>query len=233
MITDIVKNNLIPAGDFIFGFADLQGLISSKFGSYQYGISIGRKLEDKVIDKLDNGPTVGYYNYYKLINKELAELTRKIQSDLLKTGMDSMIIPPTIPIGGKGYEKYTRTLTYDISHKLVATRAGLGWIGKTDLFISNSFGPRLRLVTILLKQKPDHVGVPVEKSKCGKCNICVVKCPAKAANGKLWDITTHRDEFFDAIKCMDKCGELAKQRLNVNVRICGQCVCVCPLGKKS
>ena len=42
----------------------------------------------------------------------------------------------------------------DISHKMVATRAGLGWIGKADLFISSRFGPRLRLVSILINKKP-------------------------------------------------------------------------------
>jgi epoxyqueuosine reductase QueG len=61
----------------------------------------------------------------------------------------------------------------------------------------------------------------------------VVKCPANAANGKLWDIKTHRDEFFDAFKCREKCGELARQRLNVDERICGLCISVCPYGKKN
>jgi epoxyqueuosine reductase QueG len=143
-----------------------------------------------------------------------------------------MAIEPTISLGSKRYKEYLETLSFDISHKMVATRAGLGWIGKTDLFISNTFGPRLRLVTILLKQDPGVDVIPIEKSKCGKCNICVVKCPANAANGKLWDIKTHRDEFFNAYKCREKCGELAKQRLNVDERICGLCICVCPHGNK-
>ena len=31
-------------------------------------------------------------------------------------------------------------------------------------------------------------------------------------------------------KCREKCGELAKERLNVDERICGLCVSVCPKG---
>lgn len=233
MIIEIVKNNLVPSGDYIYGFADLRGLINKRYGRFLYGISIGKKLDDKIIDKLDKGPTLEYYNYYKLINSELAELTKRIQTDLSKKGVDSKTIPPTIYPGQKDYNKYLKTLTYDISHKMVATRAGLGWIGKTDLFISPTFGPRLRLVSILIEQMPEFMSGPVEKSKCGKCNICVIRCPAKAANGKLWNINTYRDEFFDAHKCREKCGELAKQRLSVDERICGLCVSVCPLGKKS
>ncbi len=231
MIRNIINNHLIPRHDFIFGFADLHGLLNKKFDGFTYGISIGKRLEDPIIDKLDNGPTIEYYNYYCRINAELAELTKEIQADLQKNGVASMVLPPTISFKARGYKKYMATLTYDLSHKMVATRAGLGWIGKTDLFISEAFGPRLRLVSILLKQDPGINSVPLEKSKCGKCNICVEKCPAKAANGRLWNTTVYRDEFFDAKRCRAKCRELAKQRLNVEESICGLCVCVCPKGR--
>ncbi len=233
MIINILRTHLVPSAEFIFGFADLKGLLHKKFKDYQYGISIGKRLNDSIIDKLENGPTIEYYNYYNRINSELASLTMRIHSDLQGMGMDSMAIEPTISLGSKRYKHYLDTLSFEISHKMVATRAGLGWIGKTDLLISDVFGPRLRLVTILLKQDPGFTGMPVEKSKCGKCNICVVKCPANAANGKLWNIETHRDEFFDAYKCREKCGELAKQWLNVDERICGLCINVCPYGKKN
>jgi len=233
MVREIIERNLIPFEDFIFGFADMNGLIGKKFDGFHFGISIGKRLEYKIIDRLKDGPTIEYYNHYKQINRELAELAGKIKSDLLRKGIRSMIIKPTITPGTKEYEKHLKTLAYDISHKMVATRAGLGWIGKTDLFISEAFGPRLRLVSILLKQDPGVDSVPVEKSKCGKCDICVVGCPANAATGKLWDKNVFRDEFFNAFRCREKCGELAKQRLNVNERICGLCVCVCPKGKRS
>jgi len=196
MIRNIIKKNLIPKKDYIFGFADLQGLLIKKFANYRYGISIGKRLDDVIIDNLKHGPTKEYYQHYNRINRELADLTKKIRSDLWEIGVDSKIIKPTISVKSKQYEKYLESLTYDISHKMVATRAGLGWIGKTDLLISQAFGPRLRLVTILLKQDPGIDAIPIERSKCGNCNICVLKCPANAANGILWDVNTHRDTFL-------------------------------------
>jgi epoxyqueuosine reductase QueG len=72
--------------------------------------------------------------------------------------------------------------------------------GFADLFISRAFGPRLRLVSMLLNQKPDSLPVPIDESECGKCNVCVVRCPAHAATGKLWNTKIQRDEFFDAHK---------------------------------
>ena len=233
MVREIIKKNLIPRTDFIFGFVDLNGLIDKKFDGFRYGISIGKRLDDGIIDRITNGPTLEYYNYYNQVNKELAELTGKIESDLIVSGVEAKAIEPTVSHAEEKYKDYLKTLTVDISHKLVATRAGLGWIGKTDLFISEKFGPRLRLVSILLKQYPETLAIPVNESRCGRCYICVEKCPANAASGKLWNINTHRDEFFDAQKCRKKCAELARQRLNVDERICGLCVALCPLGKKN
>ena len=232
MPRSIIEKHLIPRDEFIFGFADLRGLLHPKFSNYIFGISIGKKLDDSILDKLIDGPTLEYYEHYNNINKELAELTNKIQKDLHNIKINSILIKPTISLGSSDNRKYLKSLSYDISHKMVATRAGLGWIGKTDLLISKKFGPRLRLVTILLDHDPGVTAIPIDKSNCGKCNICVIKCPAQAANGMLWSIRTHRDLFFNAFKCRDKCGELAKQRLNVDERICGLCVSVCPIGKK-
>ena len=109
----------------------------------------------------------------------------------------------------------------------------MGWIGKTDLLINKRFGPRLRLVSILIDKKPDIIGKPVNKSRCGKCNICVKKCPAQAANGILWDINTYRDNFFNAKKCKEFCEFISHQRINKKHLICGICMSVCPVGKKN
>ena len=231
MIVPIIEKHLTPKDEFIFGFADLRGLLHPKFSKYPFGISIGKKLDDNILDNLIDGPTLEYYKHYNNINKFLADLTQRIQIDLRNNNINSIAIKPTISLGSSDYRKYLKHLTYDISHKMVATRAGLGWIGKTDLLISKKFGPRLRLVTILLERDLGTTAIPIDKSNCGKCNICVEKCPAQAANGMLWNIKVHRDQFFNAFKCREKCGELAKQKLNVDERICGLCVSVCPIGK--
>lgn len=232
MIQDVITSFLKPPSDFIYGFADLQGLLDVKYIDYKYGISIGKRLDDKVVDELKNGPTIEYLRHYKQVNSELQKIAVRIHDKLLESGYVSLPVIPTISKGSEGYDKFMENLSYDISHKMVATRAGLGWIGKSDLLISEKFGPRLRLVSILLKDDPGCCNTPVENGKCGKCRICVEKCPAKAATGESWNIHLHRDRFFDAGKCREKCAELAGKLLNTNERICGLCVSICPVGRK-
>jgi len=228
-----ILHDLLPADSYIWGTADLTGLVDKKFGNHRYAISTGKRLDDKIIDSITDGPTIEYYEHYRRTNRELAEKAEEIKNALIKINIDAVVIKPTVSADIYECPDYLRTLTVDISHKMIATRAGLGWIGKTDLFISEVLGPRLRLVSILINQKPDRESVPIEESRCGKCDICVRKCPAQAAKGILWNIQVHRDDFFDAYKCRGKCRELTKQRLNIDEQICGICVSVCPVGKKN
>jgi epoxyqueuosine reductase len=231
MIEEIVKKRLCPSTDYIYGFANLDGLMEDEFSRYPFGISIGKRLDNSVVDGIEEGPTMEYLNHYKNINTELNDLARNICLDLKKENIDCVSIVPTFPISGDEFKPYAATLRYKVSHKMVATRAGLGWIGKTDLFISKEFGPRLRLVSILTDTPVKIKRNTFDTSRCGKCDICVKKCPAQAANGILWNTTIDRDLFFDAHKCREKCGELAKVRLNIDTRICGICVSVCPIGR--
>lgn len=232
MVKNIIEKILTPGTEYLSGFADLKGLLPEKYKSYHYGITIGKRLNDTIVDALLSGPTIEYFRHYQEINNDLRAISLKISDELIDEGIESLPIIPTVTRGMEGYEEYMGNLYYDISHKMVATRAGLGWIGKTDLFISEKFGPRLRLVSILLKENPGCSDAPVESGRCGKCNICVVRCPAGAATGESWNTAVHRDQFFNARKCRKKCGELAQKHLNSSERICGLCVSVCPIGRK-
>jgi len=231
MIEHIIEKRLAISNDFIYGFANLTGLLTDEYNEYPFGISIGKRLDDRIVDSIVNGPTLEYFDHYREINAELNNLSTNICSDLRQANINCIGIVPTVPSTSDEFKPYLKTLRYKVSHKMVATRAGLGWIGKTDLFISNVFGPRVRLVSILIDRPVKITRQTIDKSRCGKCDICVKKCPAQAANGTLWDINTDRDEFFDAYKCREKCGELAKLLLNKDSRICGICVSVCPIGK--
>lgn len=232
MIEEILSSHLQPPEQFIYGFANLTGLIDKKFGDFNFGISIGRKLDDEIVNPVINGPTKEYYSHYRHINVMLEKLTLEISSDLNANGIESLNIEPTVSTSDLD-SKYSVLLRTDLSHKMVATRAGLGWIGKTDLFISKKIGPRLRLVSILIKKPVIALSEPIDKSRCGKCSICVDICPAGAANGKLWDISVDREEFFDPWKCRKQCAEFGRLRLGMDARVCGMCVAACPIGHQT
>jgi epoxyqueuosine reductase len=230
MVEEILKSYLIPSKDYIYGFANLTGLLNKKFEGFNYGISIGRKLDDDIVNKIIEGPTLEYYSHYRQINIDLAALTNRISADLNRNDIETFNIEPTVSTAELD-TIYLKTLRTDFSHKMVATRAGLGWIGKTDLFISKEIGPRLRLVSILLKRPVKSKTKQIDKSRCGTCTICVDFCPAKAANGKLWDITVERETFYDAFKCRTQCAEFGRIKLGKDARVCGMCVAACPIGQ--
>lgn len=229
MIEQIVEKHLSPGEDFIFGFASLAGLLPGQFSDYPYGISIGKRLNRDIVDAIQDGPTLEYYDHYLQMNHDLQVLSENIAEDLRKSGHEVLSFRPSVTTQELDIT-YQQSLRTPLSHKMVATRAGLGWIGKTDLFISFEFGPRLRLVSLLTKTPLPVTKPTVDASQCGPCSVCVDECPASAATGQLWDISIDRDQFFDAQKCRAQCRKFGEEKLKRDIRICGICVAVCPLG---
>jgi epoxyqueuosine reductase len=245
MAINIIKleeflKSLVPDMDksLVIGYANVKGLLSGDLKKYDYCIVIGKKLDDAILDTIENGPTPQYYDLYDRTNSELHSIGSELSEYLALQKTPNQLIKPTGATKDvKNYDP--ETLTYYFSHKMAAARAGLGWIGKTDLMVTRKFGPRVRFTSILLKKPLQKNGVPIEKfvmpvikSECESCKICVKACPAKAGNGREWNINTGRDSFFNAYSCMKKCQELSLKNLGKNETICGICVKVCPVSKK-
>jgi epoxyqueuosine reductase QueG len=229
-LKNLIQKRIPDDGEHIWGFADLTGLLHERFKRYNYGIVVGKKLDDSIVDSVINGPTMEYCNQYIDTNRYLSSLMKELAKELKSLGVKSLPINPT-PSEVDRADDYDRTLRNTFSHKMVATRAGLGWIGKTDLFISKKFGPRLRLASVLVDYPLKPLNPPIDKSRCGKCNLCVAACPAKAASGKLWNIRIDRDEFYSAAKCKETANRLTLEKIGRDMRLCGICVSVCPVGQ--
>ncbi|HQL00096.1 MAG TPA: 4Fe-4S binding protein [Smithellaceae bacterium] len=229
MQNDII--NIVPeSDDYEVGFADLGDLIKDRY-PYRYAVVVGKRLDDVVVDAISEGPTPDYYALYRSTNDELNLITEKVERFLGQNGFGCARIESTMR-PGEANDAFMKTLRAGFSHKMAATRAGLGWIGKTDLLVSKRFGPRVRLATVLTDYPFEKPGLPVRESLCGSCDLCVEVCPAKAASGRLWNDTLDRDVFFDAFKCFETCRRLSLERLNLKASVCGICVSVCPRGKR-
>jgi epoxyqueuosine reductase QueG len=229
-IENIIRKRIPDDGEHIWAFADLTGLLHPRFKGYDYGIVIGKKLDDSIVDSIINGPTMEYYNQYVDTNNYLAGLVKGLAEDLRAAGINSLALNPTTNDVYRAAD-YEQTLRHNFSQKMVATRAGLGWIGKTDLFISKKFGPRLRLASVIVDYPLKPLNKPIDESRCGKCRLCVDACPAQAANGKLWSIHVDRDQFYSARKCRETASRLTLERIGKDERLCGICVSVCPVGQ--
>ncbi|MFW6138084.1 MAG: epoxyqueuosine reductase [Spirochaetota bacterium] len=224
---------LVPDDEYVVGFADLTGLLHKKYKNYTHAVVIGKKLDDRIIDSIEQGPNIEYFNLYNETNKNLSSAVHRVGRFLSARGIPSCAIEPTGSQNDREKPVYNESLALEHPHKMGATRAGLGWIGKTDLLVSRKFGPRLRLATVLTACPLQPSGMPENQSRCGSCTICVDRCPAEAANGKAWSVEVKREEFFDPFKCRDKCVELCWKNMKINATICGICISVCPVGKKA
>src|SRR5664280_3908719 len=96
IIENIIRKHLLPAENFIYGFADLTGLLHKKFKGFNFGISIGLRLDSIIVDKIIDGPTPEYYLHYKKANQDLALLTERICRELNRNEIEAFNISPTV-----------------------------------------------------------------------------------------------------------------------------------------
>lgn len=153
-----------------------------------FAISIAVKIPKEVIQGIKNGPTIEYYNQYKILNKKLDNIALFCEEYLKLIGYKAFA--QTVE-RVKEFGNY-RTI---LPHKTVATRAGLGWIGKNALLITKEYGSAIR-ITSIITNAPLECGEPIIESRCGQCLNCTISCPGKAILGKLWNVNLDRDEFL-------------------------------------
>lgn len=135
----------------------------------------------------------------------------------------------------QGFEAYAQTTDRvkvdrdrisELPHKTVATRAGLGWIGKNCLLVTPQYGSAVR-ISSLLTDAPLNWDKAVNQSRCGACSLCVKNCPGQALKGTLWDAGIQREKIVDVEKCRKKQVEIMFEKTGIETDLCGKCFAVC------
>ncbi len=219
-----LSDGALDRGAALVGFADLTCLPPESRQSMPMGVSLAVQLDARIVASICRGPTTEYIAEYERANGLLADLSDHL-ADLLESGGSAAIsLPPT------GTEFDRETLSTALPHKTVATRAGLGWIGKNALLTTEKYGSAVRLGTVLTDAGL-QAGRPVDRSRCGECTLCVRECPAAAPTGRNWSADLPRDDLLDA----GACGEYAKRvsaALGSEHTVCGRCIPTCPWTRK-
>lgn len=224
MIMDVafeLKDELHRRGASLVGFADLKGI--SPEAGMPFGISIAYALDPDVISQISDGPTGEYAALYHRANEILGKLAEFAADFIASRGWKAKYIPATTNVSAD-------RLVTPLPHKTVATRAGLGWIGKCALLVTEQYGSALRLASVLTEMALPS-GEPVGSSRCGSCDSCVSACPVLAPSGREWNPSLKREEFFDAGLCYEKTSENAR-RPEIGATICGICIAACPWTKR-
>lgn len=171
------------------------------------------RLEDYTEEAFDNSILNAKY--------KLEQILKDIEFALIEEGI-SYYIPPV----AQQDEEELKAL---FSFKYAAVNAGLGWIGKNDVLITEEYGPRVRLSAVLIDY-PFEYENKITESQCGSCTKCVDICPHKALTGANWDISTLRSDLIDYHLCNQKRSAYIESHGRKNA--CGLCMIVCPYGMK-
>jgi len=218
-----LKELLISRGADLVGFADLRDLDINH--EMPFGVSVGVKLSARLVESIHDGPNMFYFEEYERLNNLL----------------DQIVNAGAQYLSGKGYKALPQTTTSisrienyktELPHKTVATRAGLGWIGKCCLLVTHEYGSAVRLSSLLTNAELDY-GTPVTESLCENCMECAKNCPANAISGKSWNRNRDRSELIDVHKCQETARKMVMEKINKNVTLCGKCFVVCPYTMKS
>ncbi|HEX2986337.1 MAG TPA: 4Fe-4S double cluster binding domain-containing protein [Caproiciproducens sp.] len=208
---------MLCRGATLVGFADLKSIRAAEMPT---GVSIAVAVPADVIRSIRSGPTMEYYNAYHSINAKLDKIVTAGAEFLCQKGYQAFAQTEDAVVESEDY----RT---KLPHKTVATRAGLGWIGKCALLVTERYGSAVRLSS-LITTAPLECGSPVTESKCGDCMCCTQSCPGKAVSGSVWSPEKDRDEFFHSVDCRAAARKLAMNKIQKEITLCGKCIYVCP-----
>lgn len=221
-----LKDYIKSLGAGLVGFASLHEVPKDNRWGYNYGISIAVAYKPETLIRIPDIPNDVYYNEYKLLDQKLECIALDTEKFITTKGFNAKAITRK----NRCLDKETKTSL--LPYKTVATRAGIGWIGKCALLITKEFGAGVRFISVLTNAPLDD-GVPIDTSICGDCVKCVYKCPGNAPVGTNWSLGMDRKEIFNAFKCRDYITERGiKYGYGRTTVTCGLCILACPWTKR-
>jgi epoxyqueuosine reductase QueG len=212
--------NLKHSGASLVGYSNVYNNLPENLKELKFAITIIVRLSDFIIDEIKDKPTFTYFHHFRTVNALIDQITLKGLLMIQEKGYKVLAVPASQTVNGLE-DKYSGIFP----HKTAAVKAGLGWMGKSGLFISSKYGPRVRLGTILTNMEiPCNNSIMSEQ--CGECKRCVESCPAMALSGNAWTEDCSRGDIVDAKACSDYMNSRFKHIGRGSV--CGICMKVCP-----
>lgn len=220
-IGGLLREKLTAAGAAKLGFADLRRLPAEGRGGFDRGVSLVATFAPEAIAGIGDGPTLEYVAEHRRLNQVLDDLGDLAAETLRSAGFHA------VNQSRAAIQPDMAALTTPLPHKTVATLAGMGWIGKCALLVTEEYGSAVKLGCVLT-DAPLETAVPVETSRCGDCGVCAAVCPGQAVKGPEWSASARRAEFFDVFRCKEAATARAMAKLGMPDTICALCCLRCP-----
>ena len=184
--------------DFVY-FVDASVLPAEAVEGYSCVVLFGKAISKEYINALraDKKPKT----------KEVINTERK---------MDNLAEKLANQLEAEGYKSIAKLKFGRLSHKTVALNAGLGFIGKNNLLVTDQYGCAVLFGKTLTSAPFATMSKAPIEPQCGECNICVDVCQSKALYGTIWNVSTKRDEMIIRKRC----------------NLCQKCMLWCPYTEK-
>jgi len=219
-----LRKYLLDNGATEVGFADMSEVTILK--GLNTGVVFYIAYPKDILKRMDDAPTMEYVLKLVEMNKELDKLGMLSEEYLKNKGFDAYA-QTKIRLG----TDFGDDNSFELPHKTFATKAGLGWIGKSALLITEKYGSAIRLSSVLTNA-PLETATPITESKCGECNLCQRACKAGAISGKNWNYLSKRNDFYDDKKCEKYMLKITEKKFGKPDTVCGKCIHACIYTKR-
>ena len=214
-----IKNYLKKIGTSKVGFADVNGL-ANKFIDLPNGISLVLKLPPTTIQYVIDEDYKNYWKSFHIEIDKLTEISMKGEKYIKNLGYNAFALTM------KRNECDMKQLLSILPYKTIATKSGLGWIGRSALFVTPEYGSAVVLGGILTDM-PLKFGTPITDSECDDCTNCQDACPVNAINPQKWNDRLNRSDIIDIETCKEYIIDQYKTGLG-----CTKCMCECKLTQR-
>ncbi|NLL94491.1 MAG: epoxyqueuosine reductase [Thermoplasmatales archaeon] len=213
-------------GAGLVGFADMSPLKGmpagdESFFKLPFAVTFAVEIPKDAARASLKKPSEEMRSAYKMCNKTLKGIGEKVSQILAEEGYKARYVDPAQRVDPEN-------LLGPISQKAIAMEAGIGWIGRSGLLLTDKYGPRQRMAAVLTDM-PVTRKAPKVENKCGDCMECVDKCALKILKACDYEgFPACRDEVID----WEKCGKYETRLIGDGSKpekACGRCIAVCPL----
>lgn len=213
---DNLEKYLLKLGASKVGYANVEGL-ASEIIDLPNGISLVLKLPKEAMQLVKDEDYEDYWRCFHGKVAELGEIALKGEGYIKNLGYDAFAL--TMNRNECDMKKLLSILPY----KTIATKSGLGWIGRSALFVTPEYGPAVVLGAILTDM-PLKFGEPITDSNCDDCTNCQEACPVDAINPQKWNDRLNREDIIDIDACFEYIMDQYKAGLG-----CTKCMSECRL----
>lgn len=211
---DVLKQYLISQGISKVGYTQVN---VDEFSSLNYGIALVLKLPREAIQALIDDEFKKYWKIFHGQIDTLTDIAFKGEKLIKDNGYDAFAL--TMKRNECDMEKLLSKLPY----KTLATTSGLGWVGRSALFVCEEYGSAVALSGILTDM-PLEVGRAITDSFCDDCEECQKACPVDAINPIKWNSRLERSDIIDIETCSEYVIDQFKSGLG-----CSKCLSNCRL----